>query len=50
MDDLIRFQKEHVKGRKFHYAILGNPEDIDIPALEKLGKVVMLTTDQIFGF
>lgn len=50
MEDLLKFQREHVKGRHFHYAILGNPEDLDLEALKAHGRVVMLTTEDIFGY
>lgn len=46
---LVKFQQENVKGNKFHYAILGRIEDLDLDSLSKIGKVVILTTDQIFG-
>ena len=50
LDDLVEYQKKHVAGRKYRYGILANPENIDIKALEKLGKVVILTTEDIFGY
>ena len=50
LDDLVKFQQENVKGRTYHYGILAKPENIDIEALSKLGKVVILTQEQIFGY
>ncbi|MBP3537052.1 MAG: insulinase family protein, partial [Muribaculaceae bacterium] len=49
-DTLEKFQKENVKGRVYNYGILAKPENIDIEALKKLGKVVILTTEDIFGY
>lgn len=49
LDDVVKFQQDNVKGRTFYYGVLGDPADLDLDALSKLGKVVMLTTEDIFG-
>ncbi len=48
--DVVKFQQENVKDRTYYYAILGDKNDLDIAALEKIGKVVFLTTEDIFGY
>jgi hypothetical protein len=50
LEDVVKFQQENVKGRKYHIGILGKIEDLDLDALGKLGKVVILSTDDIFGY
>ncbi len=50
LDDIAKFQKKNVAGRVYHYGILAKPENIDIEALRKLGKVVILTQEDIFGY
>ena len=50
IEDIVKFQKDNVKGRTYYYGILGDPKDLDIEALSKIGKVVMLTTEDIFGY
>lgn len=50
LEDIVTFQKENVKGRTYYYCILGDVEDLDMDALKKLGKVVVLTTEDIFGY
>lgn len=50
LQDVIDFQQKHVKDGIYHYAILGRIEDLDMEALKKLGKVVILTPEDIFGF
>lgn len=50
LDDVVKFQQENVKGRKYYYGILGKIEDLDMDALSKLGKVVVLSTEDIFGY
>lgn len=50
LDDVCAFQREHVKGRTYTYIILGRLEDLDMDALQRLGKVVILTPEQTFGY
>ncbi|MDE6397554.1 MAG: insulinase family protein, partial [Muribaculaceae bacterium] len=50
LDDIVKFQKENVKGNTYHYAILGRIEDLDMDLLNSLGRVVILTPEQIFGY
>lgn len=50
LDDVVKFQKDNVAGRVYYYGILAKPENIDIEALKKLGKVVILTQEDIFGY
>lgn len=50
LDDVIKFQQQNVAGRKYYYCILGDTEDLDLEALGRLGRVVMLTPEQIFGY
>lgn len=48
--DVESYQKDKVAGRTYVYAILADPDDIDLDALRSLGKVVLLTTEEIFGY
>ena len=50
MDDVVKYQQENVRNRKFVYAILGDIKDLDMDKLNSIGRVVMLTTEDIFGF
>lgn len=50
LENLTDFQKADIAGRTYNYCILANIDDIDLDALGKLGKVVVLTTDDIFGY
>ena len=50
MQDLVNFQKQHVKGQKKAYLILGKESEMDFNALSKFGKVKKLTLDEIFGY
>ena len=48
--NVVDFQKQNVAGRTYYYGILATPDNIDIEALKKLGKVVILTQEDIFGY
>lgn len=50
LEDIVKFQQQNVKGRTYYYCILGDVEDLDMDALKKLGKVVVLTQEDIFGY
>lgn len=50
LDKVVEYQQNGVKGLTYYYGILGDPADLDLDALSKLGRVVMLTTEDIFGY
>lgn len=49
-EDLLNFQKKHVKGRHYTWLVLGERERIDFKYLRKIGKVVELTLEEVFGY
>ncbi len=50
LQDIVDFEKKNVVGNPRRRIILGNKDELDIKALEKLGPVRYLTTEEIFGF
>jgi predicted Zn-dependent peptidase len=48
--DLIDFQRNHVKGRHYSWLVLGERERIDFKYLQKIGKVVELSLEEVFGY
>lgn len=50
IDDVVKFQQEVIKGRKFRTVILGRESDIDMKALEKFGKVTIVPMEELFGY
>jgi predicted Zn-dependent peptidase len=50
LQDVVNFQEKWIKGRTYSYCILGNEKELDMNALKKLGPVVKLTTEEIFGY
>ena len=50
LQDVVDFQQKWVKDRTYHYAILGDKNDLNMEELRKLGPVHELTTEDIFGY
>lgn len=50
LDDVVKFQQNHLKNRKYHYAVLGNEAELDMESLGKKGGIQRLTLEQIFGY
>lgn len=50
MDDVAKFEKEHMANKPYRYMILGDEKQLDMKALEKIGPVKRLTTEEIFGY
>ncbi|MGM9697362.1 MAG: M16 family metallopeptidase [Prevotella sp.] len=50
LQDIVDFEKKNVVGKPRLRLILGNKDELDIKALEKLGPVRYLTTEEIFGY
>ena len=50
MFDILSTHEDWVRGRTYHYAILGDPKDLDMAFLRTLGPVQVLTLDEIFGY
>ena len=50
MQDIVNFEKKNMVGKTYKYIILGDPKELDMDALRKIGPVHQLTTEQIFGY
>lgn len=50
LNDVIEFQKSHVKGRSYKYLILGNENELDMQKLGEIGEIHRLTLEDIFGY
>jgi hypothetical protein len=48
MDDLVNFQREHVKGRPKLISIVGDLSILDTQELEQFGTVQQLQVDDLF--
>lgn len=50
LDDVVKFQEENVKGRKYTICILGRESDFDFNGLSKFGEIKKVSTEEIFGY
>jgi predicted Zn-dependent peptidase len=50
LDDVVAYQQNNVKNRKYITCILGRESDLDMKSLEKWGKIIRLTQEDIFGY
>ena len=50
MDDVSNFFDENVKGKNYSVSVIGNKNDLDMKALEKLGKIHELDVDYLFNY
>ena len=50
MFDLLSTHEDWVRGRTYHYAILGDVKDLDMDFLRTLGPVKIVTPEEMFGY
>ncbi len=50
MDDVAKFEQETMAKKPYRYIILGDEKQLDMEALEKIGPIKRLTTEEIFGY
>ncbi len=50
LEDVVRFNNMYIKNTPKTYIVLGNKEQVNLKALEKYGKVQILSLEDIFGY
>ena len=50
MFDLLNTHQDWIRGRTYHYAILGDIKDLDMDYLKTLGPVKVVSQEEIFGY
>ena len=50
LQDVVNYEKKNMANKTFKYIILGDEKELDIEALEKIGPIHRLTTEEIFGY
>ena len=50
LQDIVGFEKSNMANKAYRYIILGDEKELDMKALEKLGPIKRLTTEEIFGY
>ena len=48
--DLMNYQRHHIKGRHYTWLVLGERSSLDFKYLRKIGKVVELSLEDVFGY
>ena len=50
LQDIVNFEKQQMANKPCRYIILGDEKELDMKALEKIGPVKRLTTEEVFGY
>ena len=50
LQDIVNFEKQNMADKQYRYIILGDYKQLDMKALEKIGPVKHLTTEEVFGY
>ena len=50
LSDIVQFEQSMMAGKPYRYLILGNENELDMKALEKIGPIHRLTLEEIFGY
>jgi predicted Zn-dependent peptidase len=50
LQDIVNFEKANMANKPYRYIILGDEKELDMKALEKIGPVKRLTTEEVFGY
>ena len=50
LQDIVGFEKQMMADKPCRYIILGDEKELDMEALEKIGPIRRLTTEEIFGY
>ena len=50
LQDIAKFEQEQMANKPYRYVILGNEKELDMKALESMGTVKRLSTEEIFGY
>ena len=50
LQDIANFEKDQMANKPYRYVILGNEKELDMKAIEKMGTIKRLSTEEIFGY
>lgn len=50
LDDIVKFEQQNMANKPYRYIILGDEKELDMKAIEKIGPIKRLTTEDIFGY
>ena len=50
LQDMVNFEKANMANKPMRYIILGDEKELDMKALEKIGPIKRLKTEEVFGY
>ena len=50
LQDIVKFEKEQMANKPYRYVILGDEKELDMKAIQKLGPIRRVSTEEIFGY
>ena len=50
LNDVVKFEQQSMANKPYRYIILGDENELDMDALEKIGPIHRLTLEDIFGY
>ena len=50
LEDIVKFEQEQMANKPYRYIILGDEKELDMAALQQIGTIRRLTTEEIFGY
>ena len=50
LQDIVKFEQEQMANKPYRYVILGDEKELDMKALQELGPVKRVSTEEIFGY
>ena len=50
LQDIVQFEQEQMANKPYRYVILGDEKELDMKALQQLGPVKRVSTEEIFGY
>ena len=50
LQDIVKFEKEQMANKPYRYVILGDEKELNMKAIQELGPVKRLSTEEIFGY
>lgn len=50
LKDIVNFEKNLMANKQYRYLILGDEKNLDMKALEKIGPIKRVSTEEIFGY
>ena len=50
LQDLVNFFDKHVKGKTYNVGLMGKKEELDWQSVQKLGKVIEVSLEDLFGY